>query len=817
MSYGGGTHIAKWQWDEINDPAWVSNPFESDEAGMKPEKHYIILDEDGLFFTPVGNPFVLKKGVKIFSPCLNYVDYPNWPVYIFEENGIEYVASTTDYLSAGRSFNGYVKRADKISEYSLKNETLTGKGIFVVKNDSEEGSSQYLELQRSTQSQEYKYTYYDKIRESGKPEIFAPEVIDATSKMNPCNSDGKKINEARYSSGKGQILNHAGGLLSPDEINKLSGLLDQTERKLGISSKLYLLSKSASDYEQRLKEAESDPSLGKSIYIIDKEEKRVDLLYTPQVPDWIREILKDVRVNDCMIDYINKSLSKLRAKSQYQSGSYYSKIADEYLTLTYHGFFGMLYCATEEEAVAKCTSVEKFIAGGLHELIGFIDINAIIEGVVLLVEKGASTVIESNQSFISDIRQTFSDLHNGVSLSPEELIKRLCPPGARSDLKLTRSIQAMGSMLIYTYQRDCLETDPAKQTGLCPYRYGQASVIVVPIVFTAGGWAAVKATEWAGRLIEVFGKKADDAARLVAEAEKLGYTVVREEGSVIIKNGEEITTIAKSGDELVISTANGGRFAKFSKIDNWFNSLSNSTLKTNIENILKNWSDDLLTKLDNIPTSNPNFLKQVESNPSILNYFEEGSKVIFNKAPNLKAVELDMYALDRFDVINSKNVVAGNEIDFVSSMGKYELNPTATNIDNLEITVSGKIKGKKNLNPNSNTYIELNGEEFMYVIDESDNIIIGTRVKNSDTPNYELFKGKAPHPTLIGGINPNVKAAGTIEFRGGLIYKVDNASGHFKPNASTMDFVERLFKQKFDTKSFDKQLYNSNNIFKKIK
>jgi hypothetical protein len=34
MSYGGGTHIAKWQWDEINDPAWVNNPFESDEAGM---------------------------------------------------------------------------------------------------------------------------------------------------------------------------------------------------------------------------------------------------------------------------------------------------------------------------------------------------------------------------------------------------------------------------------------------------------------------------------------------------------------------------------------------------------------------------------------------------------------------------------------------------------------------------------------------------------------------------------------------------------------------------------------------------------------
>ncbi len=35
MDYGSGTLFAKWQWDEIHDPAIFVNPFESDEDGMR--------------------------------------------------------------------------------------------------------------------------------------------------------------------------------------------------------------------------------------------------------------------------------------------------------------------------------------------------------------------------------------------------------------------------------------------------------------------------------------------------------------------------------------------------------------------------------------------------------------------------------------------------------------------------------------------------------------------------------------------------------------------------------------------------------------
>lgn len=129
----------------------------------------------------------------------------------------------------------------------------------------------------------------------------------------------------------------------------------------------------------------------------------------------------------------------------------------------------------------------------------------------------------------------------------------------------------------------------------------------------------------------------------------------------------------------------------------------------------------------------------------------------------------------------------------------YKLNPTATNVDALTINPSGTIKGKLRLDPNAKTMDLLNGKEYMYVVDINDNIIIVTRTKGM---NFSTPDGFAPHPTLIGGSNIQVKAAGTIEFRGGKIYKVDNASGHFKPSLKSLDNAKEIFKKKFSEKSF---------------
>ncbi|MNI93901.1 hypothetical protein D3C73_1519210 [compost metagenome] len=78
----------------------------------------------------------------------------------------------------------------------------------------------------------------------------------------------------------------------------------------------------------------------------------------------------------------------------------------------------------------------------------------------------------------------------------------------------------------------------------------------------------------------------------------------------------------------------------------------------------------------------------------------------------------------------------------------------------------------------------------MYAVDTHGNIIIGTRADK-----------RMPHPTLIGGENPHVQAAGIVEIRGGQIYKVDNASGHYKPSNESLKTPEEAF-SKLPTSAF---------------
>lgn len=133
---------------------------------------------------------------------------------------------------------------------------------------------------------------------------------------------------------------------------------------------------------------------------------------------------------------------------------------------------------------------------------------------------------------------------------------------------------------------------------------------------------------------------------------------------------------------------------------------------------------------------------------------------------------------------------SADELAGVLVNGSYLKNPTAKNVTDLIKNPSGAMK----LDQSAGSI--LNGQ-YMYVIDETDNIIIGTRATG-----ISPFNGKAPHPTLIGGVDPTVKTAGIIEFRAGKIYKVDNVSGHFKPSAQSLQNAQPIFNQKFAPNNF---------------
>jgi hypothetical protein len=101
---------------------------------------------------------------------------------------------------------------------------------------------------------------------------------------------------------------------------------------------------------------------------------------------------------------------------------------------------------------------------------------------------------------------------------------------------------------------------------------------------------------------------------------------------------------------------------------------------------------------------------------------------------------------------------------------EYVKNPTAHNINDY-ISEGSNYLGSKNING-----------QYMYVVDMDGNIIIGTRGGQ-----------RMPHPTLVGGGNPQVQAAGIVEIRGGKIYSINNASGHFKPSVESLGIAEDAF------------------------
>lgn len=72
---------------------------------------------------------------------------------------------------------------------------------------------------------------------------------------------------------------------------------------------------------------------------------------------------------------------------------------------------------------------------------------------------------------------------------------------------------------------------------------------------------------------------------------------------------------------------------------------------------------------------------------------------------------------------------------------------------------------------------------LIYVMDKEGNIIFGKRVNPNNSSK------RSPHPTLIGGKDPQVQCAGIIKIKDGKIESIDNRSGHFKPNKLSMKKV----------------------------
>jgi hypothetical protein len=117
--------------------------------------------------------------------------------------------------------------------------------------------------------------------------------------------------------------------------------------------------------------------------------------------------------------------------------------------------------------------------------------------------------------------------------------------------------------------------------------------------------------------------------------------------------------------------------------------------------------------------------------------------------------------------------------------GGYAKNPSARSLS--AVLSNGKVGGgfKDGL--------------FMYVVNEDGEVIVGARL--GQRGNVQDRATGMPHPTLVGGKDPKVLAAGEVEIRAGRIYRVNNQSGHYQPTRGALRATAKAF-MKLPTTAF---------------
>ncbi len=151
---------------------------------------------------------------------------------------------------------------------------------------------------------------------------------------------------------------------------------------------------------------------------------------------------------------------------------------------------------------------------------------------------------------------------------------------------------------------------------------------------------------------------------------------------------------------------------------------------------------------------------------------------------------------------DSYHVVAGamnadkKDSDIYNPQTGYFHNPTAVTLENATTDNRIYVDGKKQQGV------------LTYVMDENGDIIIGKR----QNPNNS--SKRCPHPTLIGGKDPQVQCAGMMSFEKGRILSVNTNSGHYKPNIKSLEKVKTAL-QKMCDKNPD--LFSPNSEWRKNK
>ena len=122
---------------------------------------------------------------------------------------------------------------------------------------------------------------------------------------------------------------------------------------------------------------------------------------------------------------------------------------------------------------------------------------------------------------------------------------------------------------------------------------------------------------------------------------------------------------------------------------------------------------------------------------------------------------------ERYHVIRKELNKDKRDPDIYSSTTGYFKNPTAQNLTDAMTPTRVVFEGKS-----------AEGK-MTYVMDKNGDIIFGKRANPNDA------RKRAPHPTLIGGKDPQVQCAGMITFHKGRILSADKGASSISATKDT--------------------------------
>lgn len=559
MNYNDGRELIKFQWDAVHAPGMVFGLFENEGDAESLQNPYVKCIEDPVFaatlgksfYDPDGNPVTLSSDMQPYS--------------FFSEKEPEYYGRLAAYKKGGDAYIYLLKETSQGPEFAGRWYKV---GSAVPK--TEQQAMQLTKLANATNAKYIKFN-------SQCQELASKKYITNCTGCPLMPHERKTTNPKGPSGGNsanGTVINNsqdANGnyLVNAAEASQIESVIGGVNTQLGTKTKTYIINKQNKNFAELLAAANADPSKEKVIIIVNgtKDLHTIDVQHKIDAPKWLQDAFAGVGNigNGCSEAYINEALGTLHTSSTYKSLELADQVTAEIMVCVYRGVFGSLYCATNEQSVANKSATMKYVAGAVHELVATVDVAEMIKGLGLVLKSGASTVVNAQLSYLVDVRRTYEDITNGRSVPIEELIIRLTPPDVRIANSFALGISKVATGFTKFYFTEC-ESTLEFGSNMCPYRYGQVTVMIIPVVLTAGEWAFVKVGGMVARL-RTFNnlRKTEDVARALGEAEKIGATVTEELNKITIKEGENITTIVKNGDEVIISREilGAGNYIKF--------------------------------------------------------------------------------------------------------------------------------------------------------------------------------------------------------------------------------------------------------------